>query len=205
MILPRLSKQQIFYRFLGVPFCLALIFCTTGAALAEYPWVDSFDKNGIQCDEFNEGDPLFVNGEGFEPNATYDVWIVPYDPRDHVREYDSLPHLVNSGNFSQSPGMIGTVGTNAQGKIDMANIWIVEGGPYLSHYYEIVIDGPPYGHSQPDAVYNSYDDGLDVIDSYKPGFHIFPEFPSILLLSLGLISISACLGLRRQAISVSRK
>lgn len=189
-----LFKQLLKHTIPVLTIAILVTVSNTTAVLASYPWLDSFDQNGNQTDEFLPGSTIFVKGDGFEPNAKYDVWITGYDPRDHVKEYDYLPYLSKK---MDSPGLVGTVTTDALGKIMFEPVWTVQGGEYANKYYELIIDGPPYGNSSPDGVFDAQTDGVDAYSSYRPGLFIFPELSTVILFSLGLLGIMIYIGIRK--------
>ena len=155
----------------------------TGVANAAGPSVESYNSGGVQTDEFAPGDDLYIRGSGFEAGKTYNVFVVPYTDGVHVDDDDDLFDL-------GGPGLVDDVTTDAAGEITLTKVWTVAGTPCT--YYEIVVN----------YAGRTYDEGTDALDAVAlgdAGFHIYPELPTIALLSLGLIGVASYIGLRRRA------
>ncbi|MDY6892442.1 MAG: hypothetical protein SVO26_01830 [Chloroflexota bacterium] len=136
-------------------------------------------------DEFLPGEELWIYGEGYNQNESYDVWVVPYTECTHVREGDVLSNL---GEW----GYITTVTTAEDGSIPPLHILQIPGDSSLiCTHWEIVVDNG-------DGIYQEVDDGLDAMACDEWGFHIYPEAMTIVLFSLGLASLGGYYTLHRR-------
>ena len=134
------------------------------------PVIESCDSTGVNKDLFDLSETVHVNGSGYSPSTTYDIYIV----NDETSWSDgmTIPTRV--------PGTNTTVSSNPTGDIPPTAVW----SPDLTlGKYDIVVD-----------VNNNskYDVGIDALDDMDieetAGFHVIPEFPSLIILPLFMIA-----------------
>jgi len=130
--------------------------------------VESCDLAGVRKDIFNSDETVYVNGSGFSPSTTYDLYIV-VDGR-WIGGITLPTRILDTAE---------TVSTDSSGSILPTAVW---SPPLTTGKYDIVIDVNRNGH---------YDEGIDALDDHDievtAGFFI-PEFPSFLILLLFLMT-----------------
>lgn len=126
--------------------------------------VESCDVGGTRKDRFNSDEVVYVNGTGFLPSTTYNLYVV-VDTR--WIEGVVLPARIQD--------TIETVVSDASGNIHPTVVW---DPPLTMGKYDVVIDTNGNGH---------YEEGIDAIDDrdieVSAGFFV-PEFPSPAILPL---------------------
>ena len=119
--------------------------------------IESCDSNGAKKDTFGPSDDVYVNGSGYLPSTTYDIYVV----EDVATWTDgiAIPPRV--------PGTATSVSSDASGNIPPTLVWT---GPLVPGKYDIVVD------VDGDGIYNADTDALDDSDiEVTAGFFIVPE------------------------------
>ncbi|MCW4031463.1 MAG: M1 family aminopeptidase, partial [Candidatus Bathyarchaeota archaeon] len=130
--------------------------------------VESCDLTGVQKDSFDSDETVYINGSGFLPFTTYNLYIV-VDAR-WIKDI-ALPERIQE--------TAETAYSDFAGRILPTAVW---NPPLTTGKYDIVIDINHNGH---------YEEGIDALDDkdieVTAGFYI-PEFPSFLILQLFMVA-----------------
>jgi hypothetical protein len=118
--------------------------------------IESCDSNGVKKDRFNQGETVYVNGTGYPPSQTYNLYVVG----DVVwTDGMAIPDRVS--------GTVAIVSSDSSGHIPPTKVW----DPRLNlGKYDIVVDVNGNGR------YDAGVDALDDLDIYGAGFFVIPEY-----------------------------
>jgi hypothetical protein len=122
------------------------------------PTIESCDSAGTKKDTFMPGDEVYANGTWYQPQTTYDIYLV-----EDVTWVDgmAIPPRV--------PGTATTVTTDANGNIPPTLLW---SNPLTPGKYDIIVD------VDGDGLYYSEADALDDNDvEVTAGLFVIPEIP----------------------------
>jgi hypothetical protein len=135
------------------------------------------DNYGAKKDTFHPGEDVYVNGSGFEPSETFDIYVV--SDKATWNDGDAIP--------SRVAGTAAWVSSDSSGKILPTVVWPHDLTPGK---YDIVIDINGNG---------KYDQGIDCLDDndiqVTAGFLVIPEY--VIGAILGLTGCFAALGVFR--------
>lgn len=128
-----------------------------------HPWLRLLSRGAIQQerkkDTFYPIEDVYVNGTGYSPSKTYDIYVVE----------DVAPWTDGTAIPSRVPGTATSVPSDASGVIQPALVW---SDPLVVGKYDIVVDVNGNG---------LFDQGIDALDDsdieVTAGFHIIPEVP----------------------------
>jgi len=130
--------------------------------------IESCDMAGAKKDTFMVGDDVYANGTGYQPRATYDIYVV-----EDVTWVDgmAIPPRV--------PGTTTTVTTDTNGNIPPTLLW---SSPLTPGKYDILVD------VDGDGLYYAEADALDDNDiEVTAGFFVIPEVPlGTIMVTLGM-------------------
>jgi hypothetical protein len=139
----------------------------TALSLLPSPTIESCNETGTQKDSFNLGETVYLNGSGYLPSTTYDLYVV--EDADWTDQM-TIPARV--------PDTAINVTSDVSGKITPTAVW---SDPQTAGKYDVVVDVNGNG---------VYDAGVDAIDdndvSVTAGF-LIPEFTATLVLFLSMI------------------
>ena len=150
------------------------------------PVVISCDVDGNERNDFMPGETVYMRGSGYEPGATYLVWIQP----DGVQEGYQLVTTHDPSGTQE------IVVADAEGIVETTSIWAIPpDAPVTCDEWDIVLDRVDAGQ----GYYSEIDgDGLD--DASAVGLvSPIPELPIIVLVSLGLFGLLGYLCWRRRS------
>jgi hypothetical protein len=125
------------------------------------PTIESCDIGGSKKDEFDLGEPVYINGSGYSPSTPYDFYVV----NDTITWTDEMPIP------ARIPGTATTISSDALGNIPTTAIWA---DPQTIGAYDMVVDINGNG------VYDANVDVLDNDDIMVTAGFVIPEFTSIL-------------------------
>lgn len=126
------------------------------------PTVESCNSTGTVKDSFDLSDSVYVKGEGYQPSATYDLYVVNATTWSDGKP---IPQRLE--------GTATTITSDVSGNITVTLVW---SSPIAFGNYDIVVD------VNRDGYYNSSIDALDQSNvQIKAGFQTVPEFPSVIL------------------------
>lgn len=145
----------------------------------------SCDADGNLKDQFAPGETVYVKGDGLDANTDYKLWIQD-EPVSDGKEL----------NTSEDPSEgQETVSTNSDGNFNVTEIWAIPSGASVTYdEYDIVADNQASGTQ---GTYNATDDAIDsatVAGIMAP----VPELPTIILTSIGLVTLGGYLWFRRR-------
>lgn len=142
------------------------------------PEIESCDLNGIAKDDFVSGEPVYVNGTGYAPMTTYDLYVV-----EDVTDWSNgmwIPARVLNTAINITADEFGTIAP--------AVVW---NDPQTTGLYDIIIDVNRNG---------AYDAGTDVLDSndvqLTAGF-VVPELTLAMALA-SLFMITALIAIQKR-------
>jgi len=144
------------------------------------PVVESCNSTGTVKDSFDSSDSVYVKGEGYQPSATYDLYVVNATT---WSDGMSIPQRVE--------GTATTITSDTSGNITVTPAWNT---PITMGNYDIVVD------ANRDGYYNSSIDALDQSNvQIKAGFQTVPEFSqTTILIALMITTISATILVRKK-------
>ncbi|HVP26230.1 MAG TPA: hypothetical protein VMT26_01005, partial [Candidatus Bathyarchaeia archaeon] len=137
---------------------------------------------GVQKDTFNLTDNVYVNGSGYAPSTTYNIYLVS----DVAMWSDGMVIP------SRVTGTVTTITSNNAGRILPATVW---NSPLTLGKYDIIVDVNGNG---------KYDAGIDALDNndvqVTAGFVVIPEYTigTILALAGYVVALSVFQRARRQ-------
>jgi hypothetical protein len=170
-------KKTIIYALVIGLCAFALVRTATSPEVTTSHECESCDSYGAKKDTFSPSEDVYVNGSGFEPSGTFDIYIV--NDKTTWNDGDPIPPRI--------AGTEATVSSEADGRILPTIVWHHDLTPGK---YDIVIDVNRNG------IYNKNDDCLDDNDiQVTAGFLIIPEY--VLGAILGLAGCFAAYGVFR--------
>lgn len=132
------------------------------------PTIESCDDAGTQKDTFDLGETVYVNGSGYLPSTTYDLYLV-----EDLDWTDLMPIP------ERVPDTAINVSSDSSGKIPSTDVWT---DPQATGKYDIIVDVNSNG------IYDAEVDALDNNDVAVTAGLVIPEFPSLLALSLFMVA-----------------
>ncbi|MDH5375550.1 MAG: right-handed parallel beta-helix repeat-containing protein [Candidatus Bathyarchaeota archaeon] len=135
----------------------------------EQATIESCNATGTQKNIYNLDETVYVNGSGYSPSTTYDIYMV----EDVVTWIDAMPIP------SRVLGTATTISSNIDGDIPPTAVW---SNPQTFGKYDIVVDVNANG------VYDAEIDALDDSDIEVTAGFVIPEFPSFLIPPLFMIT-----------------
>lgn len=152
------------------------------------PIITSCDKDGDEINRFAPGENVSVRGTGLDANTNYTIWI----QLDQVNESDAI---VSTEDPSTTSPKNETVKTDAEGNFSATLIWsIPKGAEVTNTAYDIVVDNLESGTV---GTYNATEDGLDSATVAGISAPV-PELSTIILFSVGLLTLAGYVWLRRR-------
>jgi hypothetical protein len=144
------------------------------------PVIESCNVSGTIKDSFAQGEPVYINGSGLAPFATYDLYVV--NDVDNWVNGTSIPARV--------PDTAINVSTDVAGTISPAVAW---SDPQTFGSYDMIVDLNGNG---------VYDAGIDILDNndilVTAGF-VIPEFASAATLAMLFIATTLSVAARRKS------
>ncbi len=153
------------------------------------------DSGFAPTDDFNPGETVAVYGYGFLPGEPYELYVQPYTMGVNVAEGDALVAGADPSAVSPQP-----IVSNMYGEIGPVPVWIIPATGQEGTYWEIVADDAG-ASCVGDGLYNAAEDGLDAMALDEEGFYVVPEATTLILLSLGLVSVGGYYFIRRRRVS----
>jgi C1A family cysteine protease len=155
--------------------------------------ITSCNSSGDEMNQFAPNQSVYVKGSGLDANTQYKIWIQD----NAVAGGDTLVDGENPSTALTPKN----VTTNASGNFGPGKIWEIPGDAPITHYeYDIVVDKQDEGGNT--GKLNFASDGIDsttVAGIVAP----VPELPTIILLSIGLLTFAGYIQLRRKNREVS--
>jgi len=142
--------------------------------------IETCDSTGVRKDTFNLTDVVYVNGTGYLPSKTYDIYVV----NDVTSWTDGMPIPTPVADTAT------TISSDLSGNIPPTAVWSVN---LALGEYDIVVDVNGNG---------VYDEGVDALDNNDievAGIIVIPEFSTtaILLVALMLTTFALITGKKR--------
>jgi len=142
--------------------------------------IETCDSTGVRKDTFNLTDVVYVNGTGYLPSKTYDIYVV----NDVTSWTDGMPIPTPVADTAT------TISSDLSGNIPPTAVWSVN---LALGEYDIVVDVNGNG---------VYDEGVDALDNNDievAGIIVIPEFSTtaILLVALMLTTFALITGNKR--------
>jgi hypothetical protein len=147
------------------------------------PTIESCNFVGVRKDTFNLTDNVYVNGSGYAPSATYNIYVV----NDVTTWSDGMAIP------SHVTGTVTTITSNNAGRILPTAVW---NSPLTLGKYDIIVDVNGNG---------KYDAGIDALDNsdvqVTAGFVVIPEYTigTILVLAGCVVALSVFQRVRRKS------
>jgi hypothetical protein len=148
------------------------------------PTIESCNETGTQKDSFDLGETVYLNGSGYLPSTTYDLYVVEdVDWTDQM----TIPARV--------PNTAINVTSDSSGKVAPTAVW---SDPQTAGKYDIVLDVNGNG---------IYDAGVDAIDDNDVAVTaglLIPEFTTALAQSLCMIMTLLAVVLNKSRLNIRK-